>query len=349
MREERAIRLTKRGRWLVALAVVSILIGVPAAAGYGYLRSVGYLGESRPGAEVEVVIPEGAGAAEIGRILEDAGVIRSATGFRVAAYFDDSARDIQAGRYMLPTGLTAPDALAALSVGARIEFVNVTFPEGSWLTDFARIVGRDTHLDGDRFLRLAQRAGVSGLAPRGVDTSEGLLFPSTYQVVESDTETSLLERLATEMEDRVRAVETSAIEALGYSTYEMLIVASMVEAEAGVDADRGPIARVIYNRLELGMRLQIDATVIYALGEHRTELTVSDLEIDSPYNTRRFEGLPPTPIGAPGAESLAAAAAPPEGDWIYYVVADCEGNHAFSSDYDEFLRDKAAYQALDCG
>lgn len=108
------------------------------------------------------------------------------------------------------------------------------------------------------------------------------------------------------------------------------------------------VARVIYNRLREGMTLGIDATVLYALGEHKDTLTESELAIDSPYNTRLVAGLPPTPIGAPGAASLEAAAQPAEGPWLYYVLADCEGNHAFSESYDEFLNNKAAYQQLSC-
>ena len=108
------------------------------------------------------------------------------------------------------------------------------------------------------------------------------------------------------------------------------------------------IARVIYNRLQEGMPLGIDATVLYALGEHKSELSSDDLKIDSPYNTRIVTGLPPTPIGAPGLNSLEAALAPAEGEWLYYVLADCEGHHAFSTNYDDFLEDKAAYQSLSC-
>lgn len=108
------------------------------------------------------------------------------------------------------------------------------------------------------------------------------------------------------------------------------------------------VARVIYNRLREGMTLGIDATIIYGLGKHTEELTQSELEIDSPYNTRLYAGLPPTPIGAPGAESLKAAAAPADGEWLYYVLGDCDGNHRFSESYEEFLQNKAAYQQLSC-
>jgi UPF0755 protein len=257
---------------------------------------------------------------------------------------------IEAGRYELFEGLSAPDAIEILLKGAQSdEFVTVTFPEGFWLEDFARRLEKDTHLSAARFMRLVESGNFrSKYQPDDIETLEGLLFPSTYQVIERDTEETVLKRLIGEFDKRMDKLDFSATDAMGITPYEVAIVASMVEAEAAVDADRGKISRVIYNRLEEGMTLGIDATVIYALGEHTDSLTESDLAIDSPYNTRKVAGLPPTPIGASGAESLVAAAAPEEGDWLYYVLADCEGNHAFSVGYDEFLQNKAAYQQLEC-
>ena len=344
--------LTRRGKAVVTLIVLGSLIGLPLGGGYLYLRSVGVYGSSDPGRVVEVRIPKGAGTGTIGQILEDAGVITSATGFRLATYFDGGIEDVQAGQYELPTGLTARDALKALTEEGPLgeEFVTVTFPEGAWLEDFAATLGNKTHLSESRFLKLVEDGGVtSDLLPDGVTTLEGLLFPSTYQIIEKDTERGVAQRLVREMEEQLAEIgfEDKA-EALGVSPYEALIVASMIEAEAAIDADRDKISRVIYNRIERGIALGIDATVIYALGEHTQELTQSDLEIDSPYNTRKFAGMPPTPIGAPGRESLEAAVQPANGGWVYYVLSDCEGHHAFSVDYNDFLNDKNAYQSLQC-
>ena len=344
--------LTRRGKAVVVLFVLLLLLVAPVVGGYLYLSSIGFYGESKPGKEVRLEIPRGAGTQTIGRVLEESGVIDSAFGFRLATYFQGGVEDIQAGEYEIPTGLTARDALAALVDSGPIgeKFVNVTFPEGSWLIDFAYKVGRDTHLSEKKFLDIVQNGKVdSTLKPEGIDTLEGLLFPSTYQVVKKDTEESLASELVQEMEKQAeKAGIFDKADSLGVTPYEAIIIASMIEGEASVAGDRDKIARVIYNRLEQGIALGIDATVIYALGEHKTELTVSDLEIDSPYNTRKVAGLPPTPIGAPGFASLAAAANPADGPWLYYVLSDCEGNHAFSEDYNDFLRNKDAYQSLDC-
>ena len=343
------MKATRRGKLVVGLAVLVVL----AIAGWGgarvYLTSVGVYGESEPGKKVEFEIPEGATAREVGRLLEEHGIIDSATGLRIKLYLDDRDFNFQAGRYEIATGLTVEDALAALEEGPIVEFVTVTFPEGIWLTDFARIIGKDTHISEDKFLDLVQHAKVpSKYLPAGVDTLEGLLYPSTYQVIERDTAKTVAQRLVAEFEKQADAIDLSQAQALGVSPYEAIIIASMIEAEAKIDEERAMVARVIYNRLEQGMALGIDATVNYAIQDHKLGLTESDLQVDSPYNTRKYPGLPPTPIGATGAAALEAALNPADGDWLYYVLQDCEGRHAFSESYDEFLQNKERYESLGC-
>lgn len=342
--------LTRRGKITVALLVLAGIVGAASLGGYLYLRSQGAFGSSEPGRPIEIVVPEGASALEIGRLLESKGVIRSMLAWRVALFLEGGGEAIEAGKYDLFTDMTAPDALALLSKGATVDFVTVTFPEGSWVTDFVRIVGKKTHVSSEDFTAaLGSGEVTSKLLPKGIDTLEGLLFPSTYQVIDKDTAVTLAQRIADEFEKQVASVDFSRIQRKGYSVYDAIIIASMIEAEAKVPSERRKIASVIYNRLEVGEKLGIDATVLYALGEHKEGLTSSDLGIDSPYNTRLHAGLPPTPIGAPGLESLRAAADPAPGDLFFYVVADCAGHHAFSETSAQFARDKAAYQALDCG
>jgi UPF0755 protein len=343
--------LTRRGKLVTLSVVLLLLVLVPLVAANVYLRSVGVWGSSDPGKTVSLEIPEGASTQEIGKILADAGVIKSTTGWRIALFFEDGAEDIKAGRYELHTGLVAKDALAALlnSGPTGPEFVNVTFREGLWLEDFARALGENSHVSAEAFMKvLDQRKVSSDLVPRDALSLEGALFPSTYQIVEDDTARSVAQRLIDEMEAKVASIDMSEAEGLNLTPYDVLIVASMIEAETRVDDERPMVARVIYNRLREGMTLGIDATVLYAIGEHKDSLTESELAVDSPYNTRLVTGLPPTPIGAPGLASLQAAAQPADGPWLYYVLADCEGNHAFSESYDEFLNNKAAYQQLSC-
>lgn len=333
---------------LGALLLVLLALSLPAVL---WLRSIGLLKASSPGEKVHVVIPKGSGTSTVGDLLEAKGVIPSSLGFRIAVYLEGGADEIQAGDYVLPTDLSAKDALAALLEGPRLpEVVRVTFPEGSWLEEFGEILDANTHISGSEFLELATTGAVrSSIQPPPVRTLEGLLFPATYEVSEKDDARSVATRLVSEFEERLRALDgVRRARALGITPYEAAIVASMIEAEAYVDKERPLIASVIYNRLDLGMALGIDATIVYATGERDGPLTSSELEIDSPFNTREHTGLPPTPIGAPGEESLRAALEPARTDLLYYVLADCEGHHAFSEDYDQFVRDKAVYEALDC-
>jgi UPF0755 protein len=345
------VTLTRRGRIITALSVIFVVLAAPVVAGTVYLRSIGFLGSSDPGKKVEVVITKGATVNEIADELERAGVIRSTFGFRLATFVEPGAEDIQAGRYRLPTGLTARDALKALLDEGPLgeEFVVVTFPEGYWLEEFADQLANNTDVPASEFVRLATSGEVrSDYQPRSVDTLEGLLFPSTYQIGAKEGAREVVNKLVREFDRRIKGLDVNRARELGLTPYEAIIVASMVEAETFQDSERGKVARVIYNRLEAGTPLGIDATVLYALGERKQELTESDLAVDSPYNTRVVAGLPPTPIGSPGIASIKAALNPADGDWMYYVLSDCQGHHAFSVDYEDFLQDKAAYQNLEC-
>ncbi|MGH2786868.1 MAG: endolytic transglycosylase MltG [Actinomycetota bacterium] len=343
--------LTRRGRIIVALSILTLIVAAPVVAGTVYLHSIGFLGSSEPGKKVEVLVAKGASVNAIAEELERAGVIRSSFGFRLVTFVEAGAEDIQAGRYRLPQGLTARAALEALIDEGPLaeDFVVVTFPEGWWLDEFAARVAENTDILKGEFVKIATSGAVrSRFQPQGVDTLEGLLFPSTYQIGKKEDARGVIEKLVREFDRRMAAIDPSKGRAHGVSDYEAIIVASMVEAETFQDSERGMVARVIYNRLEAGMPLGIDATVLYALGERKNELTESDLEVDSPYNTREVTGLPPTPIGSPGSASLEAALNPADGDWLYYVLTDCEGHHSFSVDYDDFLADKATYQSLEC-
>ena len=150
----------------------------------------------------------------------------------------------------------------------------------------------------------------------------------------------MLQRLADETELRMERIDWTPVTARGFTVYEAMVMASLIEAEAGIDADRPLIADVIYNRLDSNTPLQLDASVLYAMGERGRGLSLDDLEFDSPYNTYRTAGLPPTPIAAPGFKSLQAVASPAGTDFLYYVLTSEDGAHSFFVDYDDFLEAK---------
>ncbi|MGI8775253.1 MAG: endolytic transglycosylase MltG [Actinomycetota bacterium] len=343
--------LTRKGRLVVVLLIFAFFFGGAALGGYLYLRSIGVYGTSAPGDVVAVTIPKGTNAAQVGEILLAEGIIDSTLGWKIATYLEGGADGIQAGDYQLRQGLTPRDALRALleQGPAGEEFDVVTFQEGLWLTEFAAKIEAATDLSGDRFLKLLGNGKIdSPLKPDDIDSMEGLLFPSTYQVAKSENERRLGQKLADQMVEQVEQLDLSRAKEANLSEYDVIIIASMIEAETRVDEERPMVARVIWNRLSQGIALGIDATYLYELKDRNASLTQSILQTDSPYNLRTRSGLPPTPIGAPGAESLEAAADPADGDWIYYVLADCDGNHAFSVTNSEFLQDKAAFQRLEC-
>ncbi|MDQ3955265.1 MAG: endolytic transglycosylase MltG [Actinomycetota bacterium] len=345
------MRLTRKGRIASALGVLILILVLLAVPVFLWLRSLGLLKESSPHGNVSFVIPKGAGTSEVGDILAEKQIVPSSLGFRFAVYLEGGAEDIQAGRYELPKDLSAKDALARLLDGpAPPEVVRLTFPEGSWLKEFAGIVEGSTNVSFEQFVKVATSGSIrSSIQPRSVDTLEGLLFPSTYEFPRRVEAADIIERLVDEFESKLKAAGGRAAAAkLGVTPYEAVIVASMIEAEAFVDSERPKIASVIYNRLDEGMRLGIDATIIYGLGDRGRELTDADLASDSPYNTRVVAGLPPTPIGSPGLSSLEAALNPAATNLFYYVLADCEGHHAFSEGFDEFEQNVARYRELQC-
>jgi UPF0755 protein len=189
--------------------------------------------------------------------------------------------------------------------------------------------------DPDRFLVPSLGGQTPDLA-----TLEGFLFPETYFLSgEQGAEDLIREQLAS-FERAARSLDWSRAARLGVSPLQVVIIASLIEKEARIPEERALVAAVVYNRLKKDMSLGIDATTRYALKKWTEPLTASDLEIDSPYNTREKKGLPPGPIASPGLAALEAALAPEDVDYLYYVLQDDDGHHFFTASYEEFLQAK---------
>jgi UPF0755 protein len=219
--------------------------------------------------------------------------------------------------------------------------ISVTFPEGLRREDIASIVAERTSLSGDAYLQ-ATGPGRRGqrLAGTGRPTSlEGFLFPATYLVGTRTTVEDIVSAQLDAYRAAVASVSYRYARSRNLTPFDVLIIASMVEREVQVPAERAVVAGVIYNRLRQGMRLDIDATVRYAVGSWTAPLTRSDLAIDSPYNTRRYAGLPPGPISNPGLASIRASARPRITHYLYYVAReDGTGRHFFARTLEEFDR-----------
>ena len=211
--------------------------------------------------------------------------------------------------------------------------------EGLRREDVAAILDKETAIAGSRYLQLTA-AGARGraLAKADAPTSlEGFLFPATYEISDATTAQQLVDEQVQAYEDNTSGIDYSYARSKNLTKFDVLIIASMIEREVVVPRERPIVASVIYNRLKAGMILGIDATVQFAIGSWKTELTASDLAIDSPYNTRKFAGLPPGPIASPGADSIRAAARPAKTAYLYYVARnDGTGRHFFSSTAAQF-------------
>ena len=332
-------------------AAMVVLTAVLVIGGASYLgRQVGAaLGpeddtgapiDVEPGQPVEIVIASGSSGQDIGAMLAVQGVVLSALEFEVAVRNVDAAQRLQAGTYALTTLMDPAEVVAILVAGPTPAVYRVTVIEGlrveEMLVKLAEITPHeyseleDALLGGDVVSSLREMPEQTTLSDW-----EGLLFPDTYEFAKSAPPESILQRMASKMEQRVNSIDWSDWRALGYTEYEGIVLASLIEAEVRVDDERAVVSSVIHNRLAEGMKLDIDATVYYALGTR--DVTRFDRTVDSPYNTYVVVGLPPTPIALPGKASLVAAASPEATEYFFYVLADRDGNHVFAKTFDEHL------------
>ena len=276
----------------------------------------------------QVVIDRGATFAEVARRLAAAGVISNVTTFRILARARGREADVRAGEYRFESHRTQSEVLNALVTGGAQVATWVTFPEGFTIAQIAERLQRNGVGPSRPFLRdfTQQRLVVYGTRTKSL---EGFLFPSTYLVPLGASPQEVAGPMIAEFFKELPRDAQARARTLHVSVPQAVTVASLVEREAKSEIDRPRIAEVIYNRLRFGMPLQVDATIEYALPQHKSQLSFADLKIDSPYNTYAHAGLPPTPIANPGRPSLEAAFHPSKGNDLYYVYCG-NGRHVFA-------------------
>jgi UPF0755 protein len=329
----------------VVLGVLLVVGTVAGAATLWLQRQINPPGG--PGDPVAFTIDAGATVDEVVDELANAEIVSNPTVFR---YYLRWRRvdSFQAGDYVLVENSSFDDVIDTLAAGpAPIEMARFTVPEGLTLDEMidrldAQIEGFHADEVPSALIRLD-----TPWRPGHEENWEGLLFPDTYEYEATEDTYTILSRMNNQFDAVARSVgldpwmgiDPGTLQPTGLTAYDYVIIASMLETEARLPEEHALMSRVIHNRLELGMTLGIDATVIYARGPEREgPITDADLAIDSPYNTRLHPGLPPTPIAAPSRSALEAALNPAEGPWLYYVLADTDGRHFFTDDYNEFLR-----------
>jgi UPF0755 protein len=339
----------------VAVVAVLVLISAGVLGTISWYRTQLSAAGGSHGPTV-VTVPTNSTTAQIGKVLATEGIIRNATAFSWHVRLGGKG-PFEAGRYRFRLHSSVDDAVAVLAAGPLApEVVKVTIPEGYRID---QIVAR-IHERVPRFSEAAIRAALQGrkvsapLLPAGSTNYEGLLFPATYEVTEKTSLNDLLQQMADALSDRQATLGIDAGAARQkISPYQLVIVASLVQAEAGNPDEAPKIARVIYNRLAQGQPLGIDATSRYLSIISGDPV---DFESPSPYNTRRNPGLPPTPIAAPGDFALRAALHPADGDWLWYVRDvhdDAQGRpqHVFTNSAEAFAEAKRACHdaGLGCG
>jgi UPF0755 protein len=327
------------------LLVLFLLILIATGAGAWF-----YAGVDRPyrgygAAEQFVEIPPGSGSAAIARRLADAGVVENVNRFRLALWLSGSARRLQAGEYRFDRPMSPREVVDKIARG-DVYGHPITFREGLTIRQMAALYESKGIGEARAFIAAARRAElVRELDPAAKDL-EGYLFPDTYAVPRRSTADQLIARM---VDGFTRALTPDIVEraaARGLTVRQLVTLASIVEKETGAASERPLVSAVYSNRLKIGMGLQCDPTVIYALeraGRFDGNLTREDLQFDSPYNTYRYAGLPPGPIASPGRASLEAAAAPAPAPYLYFVSRN-DGSHAFAETLDEHNRNVHEYQ-----
>lgn len=325
---------------LVALAVIAIIVLGVLGGARAFDRIFGapsdYSGDGT--GTVAVQITPGQTLSDIGQVLVDAGVVKSVEAFTDAATENEDAASIGPGYYELRKRMSGAAAVELLLDPASLQQARVVIPEGRRMRDIFAAIAAATDITVAQLEGAAKNPAALGVPSWGAGHSlEGFLFPATYDFPPGTTAKEALTAM-------VRRFDQAAAEAglvkgakrLGFTPYEVLTIASIVEREGRLVEDFAKIAEVFYNRIDRGMRLDSDATLYYVLEPDHGGLTNSDLQLDSPYNTRRNPGIPPTPIASPGDNALKAALHPATGPYLYFVTIDKDGRAAFAETLDEF-------------
>ncbi|HZT43020.1 MAG TPA: endolytic transglycosylase MltG [Chthonomonadaceae bacterium] len=322
-------RRVRWGLWFLLLLIIG------GAAAYLRVRSL-FAPATTTHHDINVTVPSGASVGRIGDVLQQKGILRSGFAFKWYVRWHGGAEKIHAGRYTLSSDMTLGQILFALKAGPNSiygERIRVTIPEGYTLRQVADTLQEKGITNGRKFLQLA--TDPSAIAEMHADfplpshSLEGYLFPDTYYFRPNTPPEHVAAAMLMNFYKRFARPYQSEIAATQGGLEAIVTEASMIEREAKVPQDRPRIAGVIDNRLKRNMPLQIDATVLYALGHHKDRVLDRDLTVNSPYNTYRHKGLPPGPIANPGLAALQAALHPEQNDFLYYVARP-NGAHIFT-------------------
>ncbi len=357
MQEKKSeVKIVRKIVAIVAIVFV-LVIGIVGLFGYNYVK--GALKPLDPGATkaIAVEVPIGSSLSSISTLLEKKGVIKDARVFKYYAKFKNESQ-FQAGNYDLTQAMTFDELIESLKTGKvyRKPVFTMTIPEGLTIEQIGKVIEKKTPYTQKEFMDLVtsdtfvqqMMANYPELVTDAVLADnirydlEGYLYPATYSYYEEKpTLEAIVEEMIGAMNNVVKNYSDVLVEKQ-MSVHQLLTFASLLEEEATAQTDRETIASVFYNRIDEGMPLQTDPTVLYALGDHKDRVLYEDLEVDNAYNTYKNKGLPPGPIAGAGKTSIEATLNPSQTDYFYFL-ADKEGVNHFSKTYDEHLQKVEKY------
>lgn len=341
------------GAFFNILFVVIMVGGICfiTVSAYNYGKSIFEDNAStKPYAEYTVTIPEDADVKEIGGILSDYGLVKNWWIFYIESRLNGTYKYLKPGTYALNSQMDAGEIMHLMQTAtyAEVQEIKVTIPEGFTIRQIGELCESLELFTADEFVKACDNYDASYYflvdVPDRSNRLEGYLFPDTYRLPESAAPEDLIVRMLNRFQEVFDYTMEDRAAELDMTMDEIITVAAMIEKEVKLSAERGICSSIIYNRLETDMPLQMCSTVLYALDKRKDRLLLSDLEVNSPYNTYNNKGLPAGPICSPGKASITAALYPDETSYVYMVVKDEEkGEHFFTSSYNEFLDAKARY------
>lgn len=336
-----------KNKLLFGLVCILVIAALAFAGGLIYINSLDKAYDSSKKDTVNITIESGSTTGDIGSLLEEKGIIESASAFKYFSKFKRYDSKYQAGNYALSPAMKLSE-IADIIMSGKTNNMTLTIPEGYTIYQIADKLASEGLVDKEKFESLLAGGEfdydfLRG-AQKGKNHLEGYLFPDTYAIEYNADERTIIETMLNQFDSIFTDEFKKQAKKMGRSINDIIVVASIIERECRVDEERGKVASVIYNRLKDTMPLQMCSTVQYVLGKQKETLTDADTRISSPYNTYINPGLPPGPICCPGLASIKAALYPEDTDYLYFVVSDkLDGTQKFSSDYNQFLKDKDAY------
>ncbi len=323
------------------IVAILVMAGVLVAAAGLWFRNAVYIDRSLPQRTTTVIIPRGSSFAHVTALLTEHHVVAHPLAFRLLARFRRNESAVKAGEFRFEPHASSDAILRQLIEGGAQVAGWLTIPEGYTAHEIANVLAGDRFGNASAFERafLTSSITIGGARSRSL---EGYLFPDTYLVPLQTSPASVAQILTEQFRHELPSDAVSRARKLGYTIPQIVTIASLIEREAKSDDERALMAGVYYNRLRRKIPLQVDATIEYVFPSHKTVITNADLRIDSPYNTYRYAGLPPTPIASPGRPSLVAALNPEPSDFLYYVYKG-NGHHAFAKTLSEHNANVARY------